>query len=94
MPVDEVDSLNLEQSKAVIFGSPTHDSTQNCPSGGGTSFAEMTIIANLLIVGMLVYPGGVTSQDPDLHFCAVSWQAPESKLYVDRCTRIGENIAS
>ena len=120
MPVDGIDSDFVEQSKAVIFGSPTHgassswqlkkciqeldrDATtgklgavfvsQNWPGGGGASFAEMNIIAILLVRGMLVYSGGLTASDPANHFGAVSWRAPEEDLYIQRCVVLGENIA-
>lgn len=67
--------------------------SQNWPGGGGASFAEMVIIAILLVRGMLVYSGGLTASDPALHFGAVSWRAPEEELYIRRCIALGENIA-
>ncbi|MCK4245034.1 MAG: flavodoxin domain-containing protein [Candidatus Omnitrophica bacterium] len=67
--------------------------SQNWPGGGGASFAEMTIIAALLVHGMLVYSGGITVGTPYLHFGAVSRRAPEEKLYRERCIKLGENIA-
>ncbi len=120
MPVEEIDDQFLEQSRAVIFGTPTHDGTlslqlkkcirdagresfagklgavfasQNWPGGGGASFAEMTVIAIMLVKGMLVYSGGIAEEGPDLHFGAVSHQAPEDDLYVQRCIQLGENVA-
>ncbi len=120
MSVEEMDDRFLEQSRAVIFGSPTHDGTlswqlkkcirdagretfagklgavfvsQNWPGGGGASFAEMTIIAIMLVKGMLIYSGGIVEEGPDLHFGAVSYQEPEDELYVQRCITLGENVA-
>ena len=67
--------------------------SQYWPGGGGASFAEMTIIAALLVHGMLVYSGGISEGEPYLHFGAVSRQAPQEELYRDRCIKLGENIA-
>jgi len=66
--------------------------SQNWPGGGGASFAEMTIIAGMLVRGMLIYSGGITVGMPYLHFGAVSARAPEG-LYAERCIKLGENIA-
>lgn len=66
--------------------------SQNWPGGGGASFAEMTIIAGMLVRGMLIYSGGITEGQPFLHFGAVSTRAPEG-LAADRCVKLGENIA-
>jgi len=68
--------------------------SQNWPGGGGGSFAEMTIIAGLLVHGMLVYSGGVSVGEPYLHFGAVSQKSPEEGLYRDRCVKLGQNIAA
>ena len=121
MSVDEVDESFVTESKAVIFGTPTHGASmswqlkkrlmefprdtlagklgavfasQNWPGGGGASFAEMTIIATLLVRGMLIYSGGLSAGEPALHFGAVSHRAPEEDLYIQRCIKLGENIAS
>jgi NAD(P)H dehydrogenase (quinone) len=67
--------------------------SQNWPGGGGASFAEMTIIAGLLVHGMIVYSGGISVGTPYLHFGAVSRKAPEEDLYRARCIKLGENIA-
>jgi NAD(P)H dehydrogenase (quinone) len=67
--------------------------SQNWPGGGGASFAEMTIIAGMLVLGMMVYSGGITVGMPYLHFGAVSRKAPEEELYRDRCLKLGQNIA-
>lgn len=67
--------------------------SQNWPGGGGASFAEMTMIAGLLVLGMIVYSGGISEGKPYLHFGAVSRQAPDEELYRDRCLKLGENIA-
>lgn len=68
--------------------------SQNWPGGGGGSFAEMTLIAALLVHGMLVYSGGIAVGMPFLHFGAVSTKAPQEELYRQRCLKLGNNIAS
>ena len=67
--------------------------SQNWPGGGGGSFAEMTMIAGMLVRGMLIYSGGIAEGQPYLHFGAVSARAPEEELYRERCLKLGENIA-
>jgi NAD(P)H dehydrogenase (quinone) len=67
--------------------------SQNWPGGGGASFAEMTMIAGMLVRGMIVYSGGIAEGQPYLHFGAVSARAPEEELYRERCLKLGENIA-
>ena len=67
--------------------------SQNWPGGGGASFAEMTMIAGMLVHGMLIYSGGIREGQPYLHFGAVSCRAPDEDLYRDRCIKLGENIA-
>jgi len=67
--------------------------SQNWPGGGGASFAEMTMIAGMLVRGMIVYSGGISEGRPYLHFGAVSARAPEEELYRERCLKLGENIA-
>ena len=67
--------------------------SQNWPGGGGASFAEMTMIAGMLVRGMLIYSGGIAEGRPYLHFGAVSRRAPEEELYRERCLKLGENIA-
>ena len=67
--------------------------SQNWPGGGGASFAEMTVIAGMLVRGMLVFAGGITMGAPYLHFGAVSMRSPEG-LYAERCVKLGRNIAS
>ena len=66
--------------------------SQNWPGGGGASFAEMTMIAGMLVRGMLIFAGGITLGAPYLHFGAVSTRSPEG-LYAERCVKLGENIA-
>ncbi|MFH0964544.1 MAG: flavodoxin domain-containing protein [Planctomycetota bacterium] len=68
--------------------------SQNWPGGGGASFAEMTIIAGMLVLGMVVYSGGISRGLPYLHFGAVSRKGPNEDLYRDRCVKLGENIAT
>ena len=67
--------------------------SQNWPGGGGASFAEMTVIAGMLVRGMLIYSGGITEGHPYLHFGAVSSRAPDEDLYRERCLKLGDNIA-
>jgi len=67
--------------------------SQNWPGGGGASFAEMTVIAGMLVLGMLVYSGGIAEGAPFLHFGAVSTKAPDDEFYAARCRKLGENIA-
>jgi len=67
--------------------------SQNWPGGGGASFAEMSMIAGMLVRGMMVYSGGITEGTPFLHFGAVSARAPKEELYIKRCYKLGENIA-
>ena len=66
--------------------------SQNWPGGGGADVAELSIIAGMLVRGMLVYSGGITLGEPFLHFGAVSARAPEG-LYAERCEKLGENVA-
>ena len=68
--------------------------SQNWPGGGGASFAEMTMVAALLVHGMMVYSGGIAVGSPYLHFGAVSRRAPDDELYRARCIKLGENIAA
>jgi len=67
--------------------------SQGWPGGGGASFAEMTIVAGMLVRGMLVYSGGITAGQPFLHFGAVSARAPEEPLYQERCRKLGRLVA-
>jgi len=83
--LDEVD-VQLAGKLGGVFAS------QNWPGGGGADFAEMTIIAGMLVRGMLIYSGGITQGPPFLHFGAVSTRRPEG-LYEQRCVKLGENLA-
>jgi NAD(P)H dehydrogenase (quinone) len=60
--------------------------------GGGYEFAEMTLIAGMLIRGMMIYSGGVVTGMPPTHFGAVSAGAPK-QFDADRCVKLGANIA-
>ena len=66
--------------------------SQNWPGGGGADFAEMTLIAGMLVHGMLIYSGGIRAGHPPLHFGAVSRITPEG-LDAERARKLGENIA-
>ncbi len=68
--------------------------SQNWPGGGGASFAEMTIIAGLLVRGMLVYSGGITAGPPFLHLGAVSTRAPREQLSRERCLQLGRRLTA
>ncbi len=120
MSIENPDNEWIEDSNAVIFGSPTYEgscswqmkkfldtpkvnfegklagffASQNWPGGGGADFAEMTMIAALLVHGMIVYSGGISVGTPYLHFGAVSEKSPEQELYRQRCIKLGENIAN
>lgn len=61
--------------------------------GGGYELTELTLIAALLIRGMLVYSGGTGRGHPPVHFGAVSYNAPNGH-YRDLCLKLGENVAS
>ena len=67
--------------------------SQNRQGGGGGSFAEISILATLLVKGMLIYSGGTPAGEPVLHFGAVSQQAPDEELYMRRCIKLGELVA-
>ncbi len=69
--------------------------SQNQPSGGGASFAAMSIISELLVCGMLVYSSGIAEGNPILHFGAISQNAPaENTLDYNRCIKLGERTTS
>lgn len=85
--IEEIDQAALAGKLGAVFVS------QNWRGGGGASFAEMSVIASLLVRGMLIYSGGMAASDPPVHFGAVSHRAPEEPLYRDRCLALGENIA-
>jgi NAD(P)H dehydrogenase (quinone) len=67
--------------------------TQNWPGGGGGSFAEMTMIAGMLVRGMLIYSGGITEGYPPVHFGAVSCKTPQG-IDRERAVKLGRNIAA
>lgn len=60
--------------------------------GGGYEFTEFTLIAGMLIRGMIIYTGGVVTGMPPTHFGAVSAASPEG-FDADRCIKLGKNIA-
>ena len=120
MSIDSADNSWIEDSSAVIFGSPCYEGScswqmkkyldtprvdfsgklagvfvsQNWPGGGGADFAEMTILAAALVLGMLVYSGGISEGYPPIHFGAVSHKAPTSDIDRERAVKLGKNIAS
>jgi NAD(P)H dehydrogenase (quinone) len=83
----DVEAFDLGGKLGGVFAS------QNWPGGGGASFAEMVMIAALLVRGMIVYSGGIATGKPFLHFGAVSTRAPEDDFYQQRCLKLGQNIA-
>jgi len=119
MPIEDIEIQWVEESKAVILGSPTYEgslswqmkkfldtpaisfdgklagffATQNWPGGGGADFTELTMIASALVLGMMVYSGGVSRGYPPLHFGAVSQKAPSTDLDRERAVKLGKNIA-
>ena len=117
MSVDAPNTEYIEQSRAVLFGSPTYYgstswqmkklmdtlsvslagklgapfASANWKGGGGYEFTEFTLIAGMLIRGMIVYTGGTTGPVPT-HFGAVSAKAPEG-FDAERCEQLGVNVA-
>lgn len=83
--LDEV-KVDLAGKLGGVFAS------QNWPGGGGADLTEITIIAAMLVRGMLIYSGGISEGAPYLHFGAVSAKAPTG-LYEERCVKLGSNIA-
>lgn len=83
--LDEID-VELKGKVGGVFAS------QNWPGGGGADLAEISIIAAMLIRGMLIYSGGITEGYPAVHFGAVSTKSPEG-VDEERCLKLGENIA-
>lgn len=61
--------------------------------GGGYELTELTLIAALLVRGMLIYSGGSTRGHPPTHFGAVSYNAPQG-YYQELCVKLGENVAA
>jgi NAD(P)H dehydrogenase (quinone) len=53
----------------------------------------MTLIAAMLVRGMLIYSGGITAGSPFLHFGAVSTRAPDAELSRERCLHLGRLVA-
>ena len=67
--------------------------SQNQPGGGGASFATMSMIAELLVCGMLVYSSGIAEGAPIIHFGAVSQKKPlPHTLDYERCLKFGERM--
>ncbi len=120
MSIEQPDNDWIDNSAAVIFGSPTYEgtcswqmkryldepgvnfagkmagffATQNWPGGGGADLAEITMIAGALVMGMIVYSGGVAQGYPPIHFGAVSHKEPSTELDKERAVKLGRNIAS
>jgi NAD(P)H dehydrogenase (quinone) len=60
--------------------------------GGGADFAEMGLIAHLLVMGMLVYSGGTSLGQPFIHYGAVAIKDGD-EAQRERAKIFGERIA-
>ncbi len=60
--------------------------------GGGGDFAEMGLIAHLLVLGMLVYSGGTSWGQPFIHYGAVAIKDGD-EAQRERARIFGERIA-
>jgi len=60
--------------------------------GGGADFAEMGLIAHLLVMGMLVYSGGTSWGQPFIHYGAVAIKEGDDAQR-ERARIFGERIA-
>jgi len=60
--------------------------------GGGADFAEMELIAHLLVMGALVYSGGTALGQPNIHFGAVVIKDGD-EAQRDRAQLFGERVA-
>ena len=60
--------------------------------GGGADFAEMGLIAHLLVMGMLVYSGGTSWGQPFIHYGAVAIKDGD-EAQRERARIFGERIA-
>jgi len=80
-PIDAKDKIG------AVFASA------NWPGGGGSEMAEFSMIAGLLVMGMIVYSGGTTHGQPGTHFGAVSTKAPQG-VDAERCIKLGERVAT
>jgi len=60
--------------------------------GGGADFAEMGLIAHLLVLGMLVYSGGTSWGQPFTHYGAVAIKDGD-EAQRERARTFGERIA-
>ncbi len=60
--------------------------------GGGADFAEMGLIAHLLVMGMLIYSGGTSWGQPFTHYGAVAIKDGDESQK-ERARLFGERIA-
>jgi NAD(P)H dehydrogenase (quinone) len=60
--------------------------------GGGADFAEMELIAHLLVVGTLVYSGGTSWGQPYIHFGAIAIKDGDDAQQ-ERAKQLGERTA-
>ena len=60
--------------------------------GGGADFAEMGLIAHLLVMGMLIYSGGTSLGQPPTHYGAVAIKDGD-EAQRERARIFGERIA-
>jgi NAD(P)H dehydrogenase (quinone) len=60
--------------------------------GGGADFAEMELIAQLLVLGLLVYSGGTSGGQPYTHYGAVAIKDGDD-AQKERARLFGERVA-
>ena len=118
MSIEDIDDGFIQESKAVIFGSPTITGTFSWQLkqwldmarhikfggklgavfatanyvGGGSDIAELSMIGELLVKGMLVYSAGAAVGQPFTHYGAVCIQGGDESQQ-ERARIFGERIA-
>ena len=60
--------------------------------GGGGDFAEMELIAHLLVLGTLVYSGGTSWGQPFIHYGAIVIKDGDD-AQLERARQLGERVA-
>ena len=66
--------------------------------GGGADFAEMALIGEMLVRGMVVYSAGASEGQPFTHFGAVAikdgdeWQRDRAEVFGERMARKGVEL--
>ncbi len=117
MNINDVDEDFINQSKAVIFGTPTYYGTYSWQMkkwldtskikladkvgsvfatenflGGGADTAEMAVIGELLVKGMLIYSAGCAQGQPFTHFGCVNIKDGD-EFQRQRAEAFGERVA-